>query len=702
MFSVLYSDNHSFIKGGILASPESKNMLAAMLKIMADRQIFKVYTGIHATFSKGDYTTITGTPLSELDVEWMQGEPDNLNKEEDCLVMYSSGRLADVKCTNDYPFICHKSPEMMNAHKCSYSQDGIESSDYVLYNKTLSCYKFHKEGRFWSDAFRTCLAEDAYLAIINSEDESQFLKELFAQHLPEDIPGDFFKDSASIGFTRSDNDLESFVTIHGKYIINALASEFWMPCAGVFILRQSLAEAGFSAFQAGQPNNPFDDESCGLMWRTGLLQHHNCHERVAFICEKPLPNAHSCSYPEDDNSDYVLSNKTGSCYKFHKEGLFWPDAYDTCQKEDANLAIINSEAESQVLKELFAQNPPQDIPGDFFKGSASIGFRRSVNNEESFVTIDGTPLSELDVEWMQGEPDNLNKEEDCLVMYSSGRLADVKCTNDYPFICHKSPEMMNAHKCSYSQDGIESSDYVLYNKTLSCYKFHKEGRFWSDAFRTCMAEDAYLAIINSEDESQFLKELFAQNAPEDIPRQSLAEAGFSTFQAGEPNNAGKNESCGSVWRTGLLNDYNCHKRVVFICEKPLPNAHSCSYPEDDNSDYVLSNKTGSCYKFHKEGLFWPDAYETCQKEDANLAIINSEAESQVLKELFAQNPPQDIPGDFFKGSASIGFKRSVNNEESFVTIDGHGNQKDHLVDHSKGGRKKEDSRQKLKFHCPTQ
>ncbi|XP_073947439.1 macrophage mannose receptor 1-like [Choristoneura fumiferana] len=404
------------LEGGILASPESKNMLAAMLKIMADRQIFKVYTGIHATFSKGDYTTITGTPLSELDVEWMQGEPDNLNKEEDCLVMYSSGRLADVKCTNDYPFICHKSPEMMNAHKCSYSQDGIESSDYVLYNKTLSCYKFHKEGRFWSDAFRTCLAEDAYLAIINSEDESQFLKELFAQHLPEDIPGDFFKDSASIGFTRSDNDLESFVTIHG----------------------QSLAEAGFSAFQAGQPNNPFDDESCGLMWRTGLLQHHNCHERVAFICEKPLPNAHSCSYPEDDNSDYVLSNKTGSCYKFHKEGLFWPDAYDTCQKEDANLAIINSEAESQVLKELFAQNPPQDIPGDFFKGSASIGFRRSVNNEESFVTIDGQSLTEAGFTmFSDGEPNHIGNNEKCGSVMRNGLLNDHNCKERVAFICEK-------------------------------------------------------------------------------------------------------------------------------------------------------------------------------------------------------------------------------------------------------------------------
>ncbi|XP_073947441.1 macrophage mannose receptor 1-like isoform X2 [Choristoneura fumiferana] len=397
------------LEGGILASPENKDMFDAMLTIMNDRKISKVYTGIHATFSKG-------TPLSELDVGWMQGEPDNLNNEEDCLVMYSSGGLSDVKCTNVYPFICHKSPEMMDAHKCSYSQNGTTSSDYVLYNKTLSCYKFHKEGLFWPNAFRTCLAEDAYLAIINSEDESQFLKELFAQHPRQHIPGHFNKDSASIGFRRSDNDHESFVTIHG----------------------QSLAEAGFSEFNAGEPNNVGNNELCGSMWRTGLLNDHNCHERVTFICEKPLANAHSCSYPEDDNSDYVLSNITTSCYKFHKEGLFWPDAYKTCQAEGANLAIINSEAESQVLKELFAQNPPQDIPGDFFKGSASIGFRRSVDSQESFVTIDGQSLTEAGFKtFSDGEPNNMGNNKKCGSVMRNGLLDDHNCTERLAFICEK-------------------------------------------------------------------------------------------------------------------------------------------------------------------------------------------------------------------------------------------------------------------------
>lgn len=49
----------------------------------------------------------------------------------------------------------------------------------------------------------------------------------------------------------------------------------------------------------------------------------------------------------------------------------------------------------------------------------------------------------------------------------------------------------------------------------------------------------------------------------------MSEAGFATFNAGEPNNIGNNETCGSVWRTGLLNDHNCDIILAFICEKPV-------------------------------------------------------------------------------------------------------------------------------------
>ncbi|KOB52100.1 C-type lectin 21, partial [Operophtera brumata] len=119
---------------------------------------------------------------------------------------------------------------------------------------------------------------------------------------------------------------------------------------------------------------------------------------------------------------------------------------------------------------------------------------------------------------------------------------------------------------------------------------------------TCAAEGAHLAIINSVKESQVLKELFAKypdnlifssaigfhdwgergiqafstislilNKLEDNG-ETLNQAGFDRFESGEPSNTTKRtgddgEYCGSILRTGNLNDVWCDVNIPFICEK---------------------------------------------------------------------------------------------------------------------------------------
>ncbi|XP_063535864.1 hemolymph lipopolysaccharide-binding protein-like [Cydia strobilella] len=185
--------------------------------------------------------------------------------------MNQSAELAVVGCDSDYPFFCFKLPKNIDAHKCG--PEYIDS-DYQLDNRTNSCYKFHKEGRSWPNAFKTCMAEDAYLAIINSQTESKVLKELFNKHSHDDIPGNFYKDASSIGFTKW-VEFGDFFTIHGE----------------------SLAEAGFSTFNSGEPNNADPPELCGSVLRTGLLNDHNCNRIITFICEK-TPTQGNAMQPE--------------------------------------------------------------------------------------------------------------------------------------------------------------------------------------------------------------------------------------------------------------------------------------------------------------------------------------------------------------------------------------------------------------------
>ncbi|XP_047993284.1 hemolymph lipopolysaccharide-binding protein-like isoform X2 [Leguminivora glycinivorella] len=191
------------LEGGVLASPTDANILNAMKEILTKDEEQegpeKIYTGIHATYANGYYTTVT---------------------------------------------------------------------DYQLYNRTGSCYKFHTEGKTWPNAYKTCMAEGAYLAIINSKTESEVLKAVFSEYSHDNIPGDFHKDAASIGFTKWDE----YSTGYGD----------WFTIHG-----DSLAEAGFSTFNAGEPNNIDSPELCGSVWRTGLLNDHKCGRILAFICEKP-------------------------------------------------------------------------------------------------------------------------------------------------------------------------------------------------------------------------------------------------------------------------------------------------------------------------------------------------------------------------------------------------------------------------------
>ncbi|KOB78576.1 C-type lectin 10 [Operophtera brumata] len=132
-----------------------------------------------------------------------------------------------------------------------------------------------------------------------------------------------------------------------------------------------------------------------------------------------------------------------------------------------------------------------------------------------------------------------------------------------------------------------STEYNLDARTGSCYKFHRRGLPWSRAYMTCAAERAHLAIVNSAEESEVLKDLYAKNPDNlifsnepgiaaiglNISGETLKQAGFDRFRDGEPNNSthartgDDGEYCGSIVRSGNLNDVWCKVHIPFICEK---------------------------------------------------------------------------------------------------------------------------------------
>ncbi|XP_045771387.1 macrophage mannose receptor 1-like isoform X1 [Maniola jurtina] len=257
------------LEGSKLASPLNSQLAAAMRSVTQQNALTcGIYTGIHSSFSRGDFHSVEGIPLSRIPHTWAEGEPDNLNNEESCMMMLDSGELADVNCSETLPYLCYRKTTRTALGDC-----GTVDSEYKLESRTGSCYKFHKVPRTWSRAYMACAAEGGHLAIINSDTEAQVIKEIFAKHPGGSMRGNFWKEVAFVGF----HDWGE----HGEYLT---------------IEGQTLEEAGYAKFSGGEPNNATTGEYCGAVYRSGLLDDLWCENAYAFICEKS-PDSLLC----DDN-----------------------------------------------------------------------------------------------------------------------------------------------------------------------------------------------------------------------------------------------------------------------------------------------------------------------------------------------------------------------------------------------------------------
>nr|AAD09286.1 putative lectin [Hyphantria cunea] len=243
------------LEGAVLASPTTDKMKSIMLKLFCKPEVF---TGIAAIFSKGDYYTIDGIPLTEIHHEWAQCEPDNKNNDENCTALSSDGKLSDVRCDAPRPYICYREYSKVDVNLC-----GTPDPDYHFETQTNTCYKFHTKARNFERAHMVCSSEGAHLAIINSEEEAKVIAQIFARYPKEKVVGSPHPDIAVIGYKYWDLNLE-WTTIQG----------------------QPIQKAGYAKFAPGQPDNFKNHEYCGTVFRTGLLNDGDCDVKYPFICEK--------------------------------------------------------------------------------------------------------------------------------------------------------------------------------------------------------------------------------------------------------------------------------------------------------------------------------------------------------------------------------------------------------------------------------
>ncbi|XP_069358515.1 macrophage mannose receptor 1-like isoform X2 [Maniola hyperantus] len=245
-----------YMEGAALASPVDADMQYALRSEMNKSltECAGIYVGVHSLYSKGYFYSLEGVPLSQMRVQWMPGEPDNADSNEDC-VAYVDGKVADVNCSELLPFVCYKKKtENMSVMPCGTIDRGYEFSA-----RTGSCYKLHKTPQAWAQAFKVCSAEGGYLAIINSSDEASALKNIYSRRYPNASRSDV----TYIGLISWSKDLV-WRTVHG----------------------QTLEEAGYADWEKGQPDNSSPGQRCGGMFTNAKLDDYWCDRVAKFLCEK--------------------------------------------------------------------------------------------------------------------------------------------------------------------------------------------------------------------------------------------------------------------------------------------------------------------------------------------------------------------------------------------------------------------------------
>ncbi|XP_075986852.1 uncharacterized protein LOC142983722 [Anticarsia gemmatalis] len=186
------------------------------------------------------------------------------------------------------------------------------------------------------------------------------------------------------------------------------------------------------------PSNSHDKQDCLIINSLGQLSDVDCSFPRPFMCYKKKVDAvNVCGTPDPE---YRLDSRTNKCYKFHTVPRQFKRAHFACSAEGGHLAIINSDEEAKVLRELFAKYPAHTMIGNFWKDVAFIGFH-DWDEHGDWRTIHGQTLQEAGyAKFSPGEPNNSTAGEYCGSIYRTALLNDLWCEKHFAFICEKRPD----------------------------------------------------------------------------------------------------------------------------------------------------------------------------------------------------------------------------------------------------------------------
>ncbi|XP_012946935.1 macrophage mannose receptor 1 [Aplysia californica] len=389
-----------------------------------------------------------------------------------------------------------------------------------------------------------------------------------------------------------------------------------------------------------------------------------CTSWFGLICERDKALPITCNTDEG----WVFLN--GTCFKYYSEKAGWEQARKICQSEDADLAKVETEAESFYVWDTTKTNTSQ----------AWVGFKSSDPNSK-FAWTDGTPVDDKLPWWVKGQPGVVQSKAVPLC----GVIGGVKtrrtsswqtkpCSQTNSYVCSKPP-------------GVCADGWAQHQST--CYKFYpyrKKG--WGEARSYCSAQGADLLAISSESSQKFLKSFFQTLkslgvrsiwiglSDAGVDQSSYrwvggapVDDGWTNWAQAKPTDTPGKKDCGFIatadrrtrWKVTpqctLARSFGCQISVNTVPKRPVPPKMKKTGSVRCEKSWIAAGDT--CVFASDQDADWTAAGHACDQKLAKLLVLSDDTVYTAL----------NASGSLTTGSYWIGLTDSAA-EGNFVWVDG--------------------------------
>ncbi|XP_052417765.1 C-type mannose receptor 2-like [Carassius gibelio] len=189
--------------------------------------------------------------------------------------------------------------------------------------------------------------------------------------------------------------------------------------------------ASYTMWESWDPDLPKTSEACVSVQANGRWGDRGCTEKDYFFCQT-------------DSQD-TLQNK----FKFIGTVLSWYDAQIYCRTNYVDLATISDNTENTFLTNTLSST------GFYY---AWIGLHRTpLDPLISWQWSDESSVSLSSVNWVSGQPDNLNGNENCVKASTVGLMADDPCSTSLPFYCRENRKIQRVRFTITSDGQLDES-----------------------------------------------------------------------------------------------------------------------------------------------------------------------------------------------------------------------------------------------------